>query len=328
MKILLLICMFFFSVVTDNNSKSDGIAPTSTDIIYKSDDGGQTWHDVSDGLPAGLQPYCVYMDGEAVLLGYEKGLYKSNGNTKSLKWEKDIFLPESVTDFHQGKAGLYSLINGKGLFQKMAVTGVWRPVFSNLKNEFPRVVLENADGSILVGAEKGIFKSFDGGMSWKKVLADNMVTSLVAKDGIIVGGSSSGILRSEDYGEHWEFVHNTEGFARVTGLIEGQFVAITSGEDSSKPLMLKPAGMVNKMRTSKDGGKTWQNTDKRILPHEYISDIHQHGQYLFSSNEKGIFRSSDKGKTWILTLPAKKDNMLNLTISGNVIYAIKAFNGC
>lgn len=328
MQVLLMTFIFFITSFIGNDPKLKESIPSSTNIVYTSEDGGQTWKDISAGLPPDLQPNCIFDDGTEVYLGYEGGLYSSISGIKSMKWEKNIYLPSTILSFYWGKAGPYARTNGKGIYQKMPVTGLWRPVYTSIKNEFVRTILENTDGTILAGAEKGIFKSFDGGQSWKKVLAEEMITSLVAKDGVVVGGSSKGILRSDDNGDHWDYVHAKEGFAEVTGTVDGQFVAITYEEDESKQFMLKPGGLVNRVRISQDRGKTWQNTDKMISPYEYISDIHQSGQYYISSNDKGIFRSSDKGKSWKQVLPSKNKMMISQSSSGKVMYAFKEFNGC
>jgi hypothetical protein len=58
------------------------------------------------------------------------------------------------------------------------------------------------------------------------------------------------------------------------------------------------------------------------------TSIIQVGENFFAVHRDGIFRSSDKGKTWKLLLPSVKDKVFNLFISGNVIYAIPSKGGC
>jgi hypothetical protein len=59
-----------------------------------------------------------------------------------------------------------------------------------------------------------------------------------------------------------------------------------------------------------------------------MTSIIQVGEKLFCTHPDGIFRSSDKGKTWKLLLPSIKDKGFNLFVSGNVIYAIPSKGGC
>jgi hypothetical protein len=54
----------------------------------------------------------------------------------------------------------------------------------------------------------------------------------------------------------------------------------------------------------------------------------QVGENLFCGHPAGIFRSSDKGKTWKLLLPAVENKVFHLSVSGNVIYAIPTNGGC
>jgi photosystem II stability/assembly factor-like uncharacterized protein len=82
------------------------------------------------------------------------------------------------------------------------------------------------------------------------------------------------------------------------------------------------------VRTSYDGGVTWQAIDEGLPAQLSISSIVQLGGDLFCGHPDGIYRSADKGKTWKLLLPSKDGKVFNLTVSGNVIYAIPRAAGC
>ncbi|MEO7563028.1 MAG: hypothetical protein ABIT07_10570, partial [Ferruginibacter sp.] len=60
----------------------------------------------------------------------------------------------------------------------------------------------------------------------------------------------------------------------------------------------------------------------------FIASIVQAGEYFFCGHPAGIFRSSDKGKTWKLLLHSIGNKVFNLSVSGNVIYAIARNGGC
>ena len=121
--------------------------------------------------------------------------------------------------------------------------------------------------------------------------------------------------------------------------IKGGFAAITSTSESG----------TRRLSTSYDGGKTWQSIhsglqDKvvidsigrtwndrindRLRAQASMTSIIQVGENLFCTHRDGIFKSSDKGKTWKLLLPSVEDKVFNLFVSGNVIYAIPSKGGC
>jgi photosystem II stability/assembly factor-like uncharacterized protein len=82
------------------------------------------------------------------------------------------------------------------------------------------------------------------------------------------------------------------------------------------------------VRTTFDGGQTWVSIDAGLPAGRTIASIIQVGEHFFCSHPKGIFRSTDQGKTWELLLPSIKDKVFQLSASGNLIYAIARKRGC
>ena len=100
--------------------------------------------------------------------------------------------------------------------------------------------------------------------------------------------------------------------------IKGGFAAITYNTESK----------TRRVRTSYDGGKSWQPIDAGLPASLLIASIIEVGDYFFCGHPTGIFRSSDQGKTWQLLLPSIENKVFNLCVSGKVIYAIPRDGGC
>ena len=141
---------------------------------------------------------------------------------------------------------------------------------------------------------------------------------LVESNGVLMATSQRGIIRSTDDGENWDCVISEGGVGIAIERINGGFAAITYNTESE----------TRRVRTSYDGSKTWQPIDGGLPPDLSIASIIQVGDYFFCGHPDGIFRSSDKGKTWKLLLPSIESKVFNLFVSGNVIYAIPRSGGC
>lgn len=318
---------------------ASGNAPHSaTNIVFKSPDGGKTWQDVSTGLPNDLEVGRVLVDKGEIFLTSVSGLYRSSAATEAPVWKKEFTLNE-ISNVFPGRDGLYASSYGVGLFQATAVSGIWASLHNNLKDKNIRTVFETPGGAILVGSESGIYKSADGGKTWKWVFSDGAANSFAAAGDVLICGVSDGILRSTDGGEHWDRVLSGDGGAYGTKPLGDRLVASTDG---GIPWGKIPKGsLANRLYTSSDNGKTWQRMDSKgfisarslcgttedISATWSIDDIVLAGEHLFCSLDMGIFRSSDWGKTWELVFPANGKKSLNLTTWGKVIYAVKV-TGC
>ncbi|MEP7233234.1 MAG: hypothetical protein ABI691_23450 [Ginsengibacter sp.] len=343
------------SFLTDKLPTQHADSTGTANIVFRSADSGLTWQDISEGLPEpvidvyGVGRNDFFANDNGLYLTAGDGIYHNKPNSKTSFWEKEIFNEEHSNIAH-GKAGMFAYNTwGSGIFQKINGTGVWSPVFTNLQEKRVLSVFETSGGTIFICSDRGLLKSTNSGKSWKSV--GIMVGKLVESDGVLVTTNQGGILRSTDDGESWTLVISEGGVGIDVEKIKGGFAAINYSTTAK----------TRRIRTSYDGGKTWQAIDagfpgqatidspwlpitagnpaqsadsvwhpKEAAPPlpEYKTSIIQVGQNFFCGHSDGVYRSSDMGKTWKLLLRSKEGKMFKLFVSGNVIYAIQMENHC
>ena len=343
-------------------TQKTGTAETSI-IVFRSADGGQTWQDISNGLPAavtdenGASRDVFFTDDNGLYLTDGNGIYHSEPNCTGTFWTKEIFPDEHAiiapgntgidASISPGNTGIYAFNYRGGILQKANGTNVWSPVFTNFQEKRIRTVFETAGGTVFIRSDNGLYKSTNNGKTWKQVLTGGVAGNLVESAGVLMATSGRGIIRSTDDGENWELVISEGGVGIDVARIKGGFAAIS----------FSTASNTRRIRTTYDGGKTWQLIDAGLqsqniidlplrpinagnpaqgsadsvwhpngaaLPAQrYITSIIQVGENFFCGHSDGIYRSSDKGKTWTLVLPSIKGKMFKVSVSGNVIYAIQ-----
>lgn len=331
--------------------KSAGIA----NIIFKSTDGGKTWQDISKGLPENLQRAGIRGDGffandRGFYLRAGNGVYHSEPNSTTSFWTKEIF-PGKQANISPGKNGIFAY-NFRGQFlQKINGTSNWSPVYENFqeqavrldgtvdwmythfKEKFVRTVFETTGGTVFIISNNSLFRSANNGKTWKQVHVGGGPMKLVESSGVLLATYNEGILRSTDDGQNWDRVISEEGVGIAVERIDGGFAAIINNSTTQ----------TNSIHISMDSGKTWNAIGEDLLPSwssllmkkmgllqssSDILSIKQMDKYLLCGRSDGIFRSSDMGKTWQqLSLPPTKNYGFNLSVSGNVIYAIP-YKGC
>ena len=180
--------------------------------LWKTQDAGVTWNNISDGFfktgsvgavaVSESDPNIVYVGmGEhaprGVMTSYGDGVYKSNNSGKT--WKK------------------------LGLDKTQQISRI----VIHPKN--PDILLVAAQGAINAPTQdRGIYKSTDGGVTWKKVLFVNDLTGCVELSmdmhnpmviyaamwhhqrlpwKVISGGPGSGLYKTSDGGETWEKIN-------------------------------------------------------------------------------------------------------------------------
>jgi photosystem II stability/assembly factor-like uncharacterized protein len=185
----------------------------------------------------------------------------------------------------------------------------------------PDIVYVGAQGHVFgPNAERGVYKTTDGGKSWKKILYRNDstgITDLVmdAKDPetlyaafwqawrtpwqLVSGGAGSGIFKSTDGGEHWTEITRNPGLP--AGVIGNIGLAVSPVNPSHVWAIIEAdsGGVFRSM----DGGATWirTNSDRRLRQRAwYYTRIFadtkdENSVYVLNTS---MYRSTDNGKTF------------------------------
>jgi len=332
----------------EKTTKGTKSAPVT--IVFRSADGGQTWQDISEGLPENLQREGVRREGffandRGLYLRAGNGVYHSEPNSTTRFWTKEI-LPGTQSNIAPGKNGIFAY-NFRGQFlQKINGTSDWLPMYTNFQEQAVRInrtidwmytnykekqvcgVFETTGGTAFIGSNNALFKSTNSGKTWKYVHVGGWVMKMVESNGVLLAASTQGILRSTDDGENWDRAISEGGAGIAVERIDGGFAAIVNNTITQ----------TNSIHISLDSGKTWNVIGEELQPSWSsllmkktgllqssldILSIKQMGKYLICGRTDGIFRSSDMGRTWKkLLLPAIGNYGFNLSISGNVIYVV------
>ena len=266
------------------------------DGIYKSTDGGKTFqnmglketHQIAEIATHPTDPNIVYVAAIGHLWGYsgERGLYKTTDGGKS--WTK---LTNGLPD--DGKTGCTEII----MHPKKPNT-----LFAGFYHRLRKPYHFHSGGD-----NGGIFKSTNGGKSWRKItkglaggptgqidldihLANPkiMVAAFEADENIPEGKPGSGVYRSEDGGESWEFLLKHA----VRPFYHGQ-IAI----DPINPRNIYVVG--RDFRISRNSGKTFSQRNWRADggdDHDlWIAPYDNNIMYL--ATDQGLRLTLDSGKS-------------------------------
>ena len=227
-----------------------------------------------------------------------------------------------------------SLNSGRGIYKSIDAGKTWKCMGLENTKTIHRIII-NKDNSdiVLVAAlgsawgandDRGVFKTTDGGKTWRKILYINnltgcadMVVDPTNPNKIIAamwehqrkpwnmqsGGKGSGLYITYDGGEHWE--RKTE----KDGLPKGDLGRIGMAFSQSKPNVMYAIveAKDNAFYRSDDAGSTWKKVSEKDFGNRpfYYSEI-----YVDPKNENRVYsiysvisRSEDGGKNWETLVP-------------------------
>lgn len=275
--------------------------------VWKSTDGGATWQPLTDRTPISS------VGAIAIAPSNRNIIYVGTGEAAP---RGDMTIGD----------GVYKSTDGGKTWANIGLKDSRQIGAMVVDPHNPNIVLVAAFGHAFgPNAERGVFRTTDGGKSWKKVLFRDNNTGAIDVESdphnpsIIYaalwqarrqpwnfssGGAGSGLYRSNDGGATWTQVKGNG----LPGGILGRIHVSISGADSKRIYAMieaKDGGLYR----SDDGGGHWRriNSDGRLSQRAwYFSTIladPKRADTLYAENT-GFYRSTDGGKTFQL-LPAR-----------------------
>ena len=282
--------------------------------LWKTTDGGDTWNPVTDG-----QLHSSSVGAVAV----------SESNP-------------DVVYIGMGEACLRgNIMQGDGVYKSIDAGKTWQHVGLENTQIISRIRISPTNPDIVYVAalghpsasndDRGVFKTEDGGKTWKKILfRDNKTGAIdlaMNRNNPKVlyaamweayrvswqassGGPGSGLFKSVDGGENWTELTRNPGMPK--GII-GRIGVAVADTDSSRVYALVEADDGGVYR-SDDGGKSWtkSNEDRKLRQrafyYTHIFSDPQNADTVYALNT-GFYKSTDGGKTFNITLrPQHGDN--------------------
>ncbi len=261
--------------------------------VYKSTDAGRTWTHVglADAGQIGAvkahpsDPDLVYAAaiGNPFARGEARGVYRSRDG--GARWDRVLFTSDSVgavdLEFHPGDPAII-------------YAALWRA--------------ERKPWTIISGAraEDGIWKSTDGGDTWRRITA-GLPPGLIGKIDFAVSSAApdrvyalveapeplEGLYRSDDAGETWELVNGDP-----SGLLMHRpfyFTNVTADPTDADVVYVNNLSLWK----SSDGGRTFAGTIP--TPHGDNHDLWinpDDPRIMIQSNDGGASVTLDGGRTW------------------------------
>ena len=270
--------------------------------VFKTSDGGITWAPVTDKYFGGTIGAIGISESNPDIVYVGAGEYPIRGNV-------------SHGD------GVFKSADGGKTWTSVGLVDTRQVSRVRVHPTNPDIVYVGAQGHVFgPNSERGVFKTTDGGKTWRKILYRNDstgITDLVLDPNnpeiiyaafwqawrtpwqLVSGGAGSGIFKSTDGGEHWTELTRNPGLPQ--GVI-GNIGLAVSPSNSSHVWAIIEADSGGVFRST-DGGATWTrtNSDRRLRQRAwYYTRIFadpkdEHSIYVLNT---GMYRSTDDGKTF------------------------------
>lgn len=274
--------------------------------IWKSTDYGVHWENISD---AKLHSSSASVGAIAVAPSNPKIIYAGMG-------ESDI---------------RSDMIPGDGIYKSIDAGKTWAYVGLRDTHTISNIVIDPKNPDIIYASSmghvfkpdpnRGVFKSTDGGKSWKKILFVNDETgsiNLVMEPNnpdvlyaamwqaqrtpwsLISGGPGSGIYKTTDGGAHWTDITRSEGLPK--GVLGRIGIAVTAANPNIVYAIMqaKEGGVFR----SDDAGKTWKRVNddmslrQRAFYYMAVFGDPKDANTVYVPQVDALWVSHDGAKTW------------------------------
>jgi photosystem II stability/assembly factor-like uncharacterized protein len=284
--------------------------------VWRSTNYGISWQNITDGKIPGT---ATSIGAIAVAPSNPKIIYFGSG-------ESDI-----RGDFDTG-VGIYKSTDAGETWHYAGLAETHQISSLVIDPRDPNVVYASSMGHVFApNADRGVFKTTDGGKIWKKIFHVNDRTGAnniamgpnnpsvlyvtmwqaVRKPWVMIsGGPGSGLYKSVDAGTHWTNISNNPGFA--TGVLGKMGVAVAP--NNSKIVYAMVQANEGGVFRSDNGGASWKRVNaqwflrQRAFYYMAITVDPTNWKVAYAPNVDAFWKTSDGGVTWKPILPPHGDN--------------------
>ena len=271
--------------------------------VWKTADGGRSWQNISDGYFGGSIGAITVSQSDPNVIYVGGGEKTIRGNVSS----------------------------GYGIWKSVDAGKSWQSMGLPLSRHVPRIAIHPNNPDIVFAAvlgdvykptaDRGLYKSTDGGKNWRKVLFANEQAGVVdlmmdpsnprilyastlriqrTPYSLSSGGAGSALWKSTDSGETWTEISTNKGFPSDTLGIIGVTVSPVNNQRVWAMVENKDKGGLYR---SEDGGDTWSqvNSDRSLRQRAwYYTRLYADTQDVNTVYVLNVryHKSTDGGKTF------------------------------
>ncbi len=199
--------------------------PVATNIIYQSKDNGNTWQDISYGLPLNELPQDFFVAKSEIYLRLGASTYYSKNDISSPVWEKERDRNPQMSSIALKNSAMraQNVVESNGIVIATGQRGIRRSTDNGehwewvIREGGVGIAVEKIDGGLAAIScntttmSRRIHVSMDDGMTWKAI-SDGLrptlfITSIKQVGKYLICGHPDGIFRSSDMGKTWDMVH-------------------------------------------------------------------------------------------------------------------------
>ncbi|RMF92981.1 MAG: hypothetical protein D6736_02555, partial [Nitrospinota bacterium] len=283
--------------------------------VLHSEDGGFFWEPRNTNLTSlqvnSIQLSPEYLSDGVVFVSTLGQVFKSTDWgatwTSVLKVQGGTYVALAISPSYSQDQAVFAAIGHAGVFKSEDGGTSWIAINKGLDSKnfgLKSIAVSPAydqDTTLLAGTTEGIYRSDNGGRSWKQVLqTDSTVyaiafSPLFAQDGTVFAGTmGQGVFKSSDGGISWESTN--EGLTNT--FVKALVVSPAYASDQTVVVGTWGSGVFK----STDGGLSWQGGDSALdgafLRALAISPEFARDRTLFAGTWSGIYRSADAGQSW------------------------------
>ncbi len=264
------------SLAVDPNNAQNVYAGDAQKGVFVSADGGTSWKQEQNGLPAGATINALVFDdpGKILYAASDAGVYVSADGAKS--WTKVDGLPQdkytSIAFDLKKTQSIYAGSDQHGVFTSSDSGATWIAANSGLPANLTvyGLAFDSDAHQLWAATSMGVYRSSDGSASWQALNtglpADVTVYTVLpasiegGAQGLIYAGTNKGFYLSQDSAAHWQTSQTPLALISIYGILVDYHTVTT---------VYISTGTVGLLR-SLDSGENWGEIATGLPPHQTV----------------------------------------------------------